>query len=232
MVRKDATAPTGTTITQPASGTVTTSNAPPISGTAEPGATVTVFVNGNAVGTTVANSNGMWTFTPPTPLADGPYVVTAAARDQAGNEGPTSEGRTFTIDSLAPTAPVIITPAGNAAVDVDRTMEISGVAEAGSSVTVYVDGRAVGTTTADEAGRFSVKVDPGTIGQGPHVVEADARDAAGNTSPKSAPVQFSIRAVDARFAGQGVIGCSATGGLELLGVLALLGLRRRREVRS
>ena len=45
------------------------------------------------------------------------------------------------------------------------------------------------------------------------------------------PVQFSIRAVDARFAGQGVIGCSAAGGVELFAVLALLGLLRRREVR-
>ena len=232
VVRKDATAPTGTTVTGPTTGTVTTSNTPPITGNAEPGATVTVFVNGNAVGTTVANANGQWTFTPPTPLADGVYMVTASARDQAGNEGPQSMGPTFTVDSEAPTAPVIITPAGNAAIDVDRMMEVSGVAEAGSTVTVYIDGRAVGTTTADSSGRFSVMVDPGTIGQGPHVAEADARDAAGNTSPKSAPVQFSIRAVDARFVGQGVIGCSSAGGLEMLGVLALLGLRRRREVRS
>ena len=89
----------------------------------------------------------------------------------------------------------------------------------------------MGTATADENGRFSFQADPAILGQGPHTVEADARDAAGNTSPKSAPVQFSIRAVDARFAGQGVIGCTAGG--EWLGVIAVLGLlRRRREVRS
>lgn len=226
-VRKDATAPTGTVITAPVTGTVTTNNTPPITGTAEPGSTVTVYVNGNVVGTAVANSSGVWTFSPPTPLADGAYVVSAAARDQAGNEGPQTTGPTFTIDSLAPMAPVIVTPAGNAQVDVDRMMDVTGVAEAGSTVTVYIDGREVGTATADEAGRFTVTVDPARLGQGPHTVEAEARDAAGNTSPKSAPVQFSIRAVDARFAGQGVIGCSATGGLELMAVLALLGLRRR-----
>lgn len=232
VVHKDATAPSNTQVTAPTPGSVTTSNTPPITGTAEPGATVTVYVNGNPVGTAVANSSGVWTFTPPTPIADGTYQVTASARDQAGNEGPHSDGPTFTIDSLAPTAPVLITPAGNSSVDVDRTMDVTGVAEAFSTVTVYIDGRAVGTTTADENGRFSVEVDPGTIGQGPHVLEADARDAAGNTSPKSAAVQFSVRAVDARFAGQGVIGCSAAGGLELLGLLAWLGLRRRREVAS
>ena len=232
VVRKDATAPAGTVITTPTAGTVTTDNTPPLSGAAEPGATVTVFVNGNVVGTTVANMNGLWTFTPPTPLADGTYVVSVSARDQAGNESPVVSGPTFTVDSIAPTAPVIITPEGNALVDVDRKLEVTGVAEAGSTLTVYIDGRAVGTTTADERGRFSLFVDPAKLGQGPHVVEADARDAAGNTGPKSAPVQFSVRAVDARFAGQGVIGCSAVGGLELMGALGLLGLLRRREVRS
>jgi hypothetical protein len=229
VVRKDATAPSGTAVTTPTSGTVTTDNTPQISGSAEPGATVTVFVNGNVVGTAVANSSGVWTFIPPTPMADGSYLVTVSAKDQAGNEGALVMGPSFTIDSIAPAAPVIITPAGNAEIDVDRMMEITGGgAEPGASVTVYIDGRAVGMATADSTGHFSVRVDPATIGQGPHTVEADDRDAAGNTSPRSAQVQFSIRAVDARFAGQGVIGCSATGGLEFLAMLALFGLRRRR----
>lgn len=231
VVHKDATPPSGTAITGPATGTVTTNNTPPISGTTEPGATVTVFVNGKVVGTTVANASGAWTFTPPTPIADGVFVVSVSAADASGNESPVVTGPTFTIDSIAPPAPVIITPAGSAQIDVDRPLEITGGAEAGSTVTIYIDGRAVGTATADENGRFSFQVDPATLGQGPHTVEADARDAAGNTSPKSAPVQFSIRAVDARFAGQGVIGCTAGG--EWLGVIAVLGLlRRRREVRS
>jgi hypothetical protein len=64
-----------------------------------------------------------------------------------------------------------------------------------------------------------------------HVLEADARDAAGNTSDKSPPVQITVRNVDKRFAGQGLIGCSTTGGLEWLALVALLRLRRR-EVRS
>jgi hypothetical protein len=232
VVRKDATPPAGTSISGPVMGTVTTNNTPPISGSAEPGATVTIFVNGNEVGTAVANGMGVWTFTPPTPIADGTYVVSVSASDQAGNEGAVVTGPTFTIDSIAPTAPVIITPAGNSQVDIDRMLNITGVAEAGSTVIVSIDGREVGRSIADENGRFSVMVDPATLGQGPHVAEADARDAAGNTSPKSAPVNFSIRAVDARFAGQGLIGCSTAGGLELLGVLGLLVLRRRRGVVS
>jgi hypothetical protein len=95
-------------------------------------------------------------------------------------------------------------------------------------VTVFIDGRPVGMTTADEGGHFSVEIDPSKLGQGPHVAEAEARDAAGNTSPKSAPVDFSIKAVDARFAGQGLIGCSSAGGLEVFALLAMLAFARRR----
>jgi hypothetical protein len=227
-VRKDATAPMNTTITGPTTGTVTTNNTPPISGTAEPGATVTIYVNGNLVGTAVANSQGVWTFTPPTPIADGTFVVSVSAKDPSGNESAVVTGPTFTIDSIAPTAPVIVTPTANTQLDVDRPASVTGVAEPGSTVTVFIDGRPVGMTTADEAGHFSVEIDPSKLGQGPHVAEAEARDPAGNTSPKSAPVDFSIKAVDARFAGQGLIGCSSAGGLEVFALLAMLAFARKR----
>jgi hypothetical protein len=225
-VRKDATAPTGPVITEPTSGHVTTTNTPPISGTAEPGATVTVYVNNNPVGTAVANAMGVWTFTPPTPLADGTYVVTASARDAAGNTGPQGMVVSFSIDSIAPTAPTIVAPANDASVDDDRPLEVSGIAEPNSTVTLYVDGMPKGTTQADASGRFSFTVDPASLGDGPHVLEADARDAAGNTGPKSAATRLTVRKVDERFAGQGLISCNAGGAA--WAALGLLLLRRRR----
>ncbi|MBL8914430.1 MAG: hypothetical protein JNM17_27235, partial [Archangium sp.] len=228
VVRKDATAPTGPTITDPTSGEVTTSNTPPITGTAEPGATVTIYVNNNPVGTTTANSMVEWSVTPPTPLADGSYVVTASARDSSGNSGPQGMGVAFSIDSRAPNAPNIITPAGESTHDDDRPLDVTGFAEPGSTVTIYIDGKAVGTTTADVAGRFTFSLDPHTLGTGAFVVEADARDAAGNVSPKSAPTRFNLRTVDERFGGAGIIGCNAFGVSGVWIALALL-LRRRRQ---
>ncbi len=230
-VKKDATAPTGTQVTDPKAGFVFTSNTPTFSGLAEPGSTVTVFVNGNPVGTTTADAAGTWTFTPQTPIADGQYVVSASARDAAGNEGGVSMAVPFGIDSVAPPAPVLISPVTAATLDADRPAEVTGVAEPNSAVSVYVDGVLVGTTTADANGRFALPFDPAALGTGDHVVEAEARDAAGNVSPRSVGVRFTVRAVDERFAGQGLIGCSAAGGLEWLGALALLALARRREVR-
>lgn len=231
VVRKDATAPAPPIIVAPLTGAVTTTNTPAITGTAEPGAIVTVYVNGNQVGTAVANAMGDWSFTPPTPLADGTYVVVASARDASGNESARGTGPTFTVDSMAPAAPVITAPENNASVDDDRPLTITGVAERLSTVTLYVDGKAVGTATADESGRFSYELDPSALGDGAHTLVADARDAAGNTSPRSAPVNVTVRKVDARFAGQGVIGCTTAGG-ELIALLALAGLLRRRDGRK
>lgn len=231
-VRKDATAPLGTAITQPMAGAVTTSNTPSISGTGEPGVTVTIFVNGNPVGTALVGSNGTWNFTPGTPIADGTYVLTASAKDSSGNEGPKTGDISFTIDSVAPMAPTLISPAGNATADTDRPLDVTGIAEPGAIVTVYIDDHLAGTAVADELGHFSLRLDPATLGEGIHVVEAQAKDAAGNTSPRSASVHFTVRAVEERFGGQGLVSCSATGNVPLLLGLALLGLIRRREVRS
>ncbi|MGK4624031.1 Ig-like domain-containing protein, partial [Raoultella ornithinolytica] len=63
----------------------TTNDATPtLSGTAEPNATVTLRVDGVAIGTTVANGLGVWIFTPDTPIAEGPHTLTAVATDAAG----------------------------------------------------------------------------------------------------------------------------------------------------
>lgn len=228
VVRKDATAPTGPVITDPTAGEVTTSNTPPITGTAEAGATVTIYVNNNPVGSTTANSMGEWTFTPPTPLADGAYVVTASARDASGNAGPQGAGVAFSIDSTAPTAPNLITPAAESTLDDDRPLEVTGFAEPNSTVTIYIDGKAVGTTRADPTGRFTFTMDPHSLGTGPFEVEADARDAAGNVGPKSPRTRFNLRTVDERFGGAGIIGCTAAPGVWVLGALWLV-LRRRRS---
>ncbi len=231
-VSKDATPPGAPGINTPTPNTVSTNNNPTISGMAEPGSTVSVYLNGNLVGTTVANAQGLWTFNNPTALADGTYEVTASATDAAGNVGMRGTGPRFTVDSQPPPAPAIVTPVEGSGVDEDRPLVITGIAEPLSTVTIFIDGREVGTATADQDGRFSLPVSPSAIGTGPHTVEANARDAAGNTGPKSAPTHFSVNQVDARFAGAGIIGCSSAGGLEVLGLGLLLLLRRRREVRS
>lgn len=230
-VDKDASPPLAPVIITPANGTITTNNHPPISGTAEAGSTVSIYFDGNLAGTAVANGMGQWTFSTPTALADGTYEVTAQATDAGGNTGMRSAGSRFTVDSQPPPAPAIVLPTEGSGVDEDKPLIITGVAEPLSTVTIFIDGREVGTTTADLDGRFTLPVSPAALGTGQHTVEAQAKDAAGNVGPKSAPTRFTINQVDERFGGRGLIGCSSAGGLELLALSALLLARRRREVR-
>ncbi|MEK0335796.1 Ig-like domain-containing protein, partial [Pseudomonas sp. 5FOS] len=81
----------------PATPVVEPSNGTEISGTAEPGSTVTLTDgSGNPIGQTTADGSGNWAFTPATPLANG-TVINAVAQDPAGNtSGPTS----VTVDAV------------------------------------------------------------------------------------------------------------------------------------
>src|SRR5205085_1662212 len=85
------------------SGSSSTST-PTVTGTAEPGSTVTVSGGGTALGTTPADSNSAWSFTTP-PLADGTHDLTFTATDAAGNTSPPAGPRVFTVDTQAPAAP-------------------------------------------------------------------------------------------------------------------------------
>ncbi|MDF5919196.1 Ig-like domain-containing protein [Pseudomonas aeruginosa] len=58
----------------PSAPVVEPSNGSELSGTAEPGSSVTLTDgNGNPIGQTTADANGNWSFTPSTPLPDGPW---------------------------------------------------------------------------------------------------------------------------------------------------------------
>ncbi|HBP5692543.1 TPA: BapA prefix-like domain-containing protein, partial [Pseudomonas aeruginosa] len=153
----------------PATPTVDPSNGTTLSGTAEPGATVTLTDgNGNPIGQVTADGSGNWSFTPGTPLANG-TVVNATATDASGN---TSAGSSVTVDSVAPATPVINPSNGTT---------LSGTAEPGSSVTLTDgNGNPIGQVTADGSGNWSFT--PSTPLADGTVVNATATDPAGNTS--------------------------------------------------
>lgn len=74
----------GNAATPVANGGLTNDARPTLTGTAEAGATVTIYDNGVQIGTAVA-TGGAWSFTPSTPLADGPHNLTFSATDAVGN---------------------------------------------------------------------------------------------------------------------------------------------------
>ncbi|HCF3852522.1 TPA: Ig-like domain-containing protein [Pseudomonas aeruginosa] len=152
----------------PATPVVNPSNGSTLSGTAEPGATVTLTDgNGNPIGQVTADGSGNWSFTPTTPLPNG-TVVNATATDASGN---TSAGSSVTVDSVAPATPVVNPSNGTT---------LSGTAEPGSSVTLTDgNGNPIGQVTADGSGNWSFT--PSTPLANGTVVNATATDPAGNT---------------------------------------------------
>ncbi|WP_256937299.1 Ig-like domain-containing protein, partial [Enterobacter chuandaensis] len=65
---------------------LTNDRAPTLNGTGEPGSTITISNGSDVIGTVEVPSSGLWSFTPPSPLVDGTYVLTATATDAAGNQ--------------------------------------------------------------------------------------------------------------------------------------------------
>jgi len=152
-----------------------------VSGTSTelPGSTITVYVNGVSVGTTVVQSNGTWTLTGIAPLVDG-NVITAIV----------------TVGSLVsgPSGPVVV--AANAA-DVTPppsvtdpiaalATSVSGTGIPGATVNVYVDGVFVGTAVVGGGGGWTLSgLSPLQPGQ---LVAATQNLAPGGTSTSSSPV--------------------------------------------
>ncbi|MCP3102812.1 Ig-like domain-containing protein [Myxococcus sp. K15C18031901] len=176
----DTTAPDAPEIVAPAQGVTVPTQRPAISGTAQPGTVVTVTVDGTVLGTAPVSPTGEWTFTPAVDLAQGPHSVTATATDAAGNVSVPSAPTQFTVDTVAPDAPVITAPADGTTIATAQPV-FTGTAEPLAQVTVEVDGDVVGTVTADLDGHWSLP-SPAALAEGPHTVEATATDTAGNTS--------------------------------------------------
>jgi hypothetical protein len=142
-----------------------------LSGTAEAGATVTIYAsNGTTVlATTTADGSGNWSIT--NPLSDG-QTGSITVTDSAGNIS--SSTSISAVDATAPTAPTIGTSNGST---------LSGTAEAGATVTIYAsNGTVLATTTADGSGNWSI-TNPLTDGQTGSVTVTDT---AGNTGSPTA----------------------------------------------
>ena len=165
----DNTAPSAPVVTSQTTNDTT----PTVAGTAEAGSSVSVVINGVTY-TTTANGSGAWSVDVTTALTSGTYTVSATATDAAGNTSTAGTGN-LVVDTTAPSAPVVTSQTTN-----DTTPTVAGTAEAGSSVSVVINGVTY-TTTANGSGAWSVDVTT-ALTSGTYTVSATATDAAGNTS--------------------------------------------------
>ncbi len=175
---------------------ITNNNMPSLSGTAEPGASVSIDLNGD-IFQTQADDDGNWTLDVDKSLADGEYTPTITVTDAAGNVTE-SEGVAFTIDTEAPDSSSVT---GGLTADNDTGLDsedgitannaptVTGTADALALIHVDVGGNTF-ETQADEDGNWSVQLD--ALDDGTYTPIITVTDAAGNESAAIHGTAFTI----------------------------------------
>ncbi|MFV0544251.1 MAG: Ig-like domain-containing protein, partial [Marinicella pacifica] len=182
----DATAPGAPGVNAPTNGQ-------PITGTGEPGATVTVVTDNGDSCTAVVDGNGDWYCDLGPGVVDGDNI-TVTQEDEAGNVSPPTVINGG-IDTQAPT--IIITAPVTGDLTNDNTPTVSGTSEAGADISVTIGGVEVCTAVADNNGDWSCDVSP-AVADGSVQIDVTATDAANNTSnPESVSINVDTTAPDA-----------------------------------
>lgn len=171
-------APAAPVLTSPANGSTLNTATPTVTGVTASGTTVEVFIDGTLSGNATV-SGGNFAYTVASALGQGSHTVYAVA-SASGVASPASNTNAFTIDTVAPAAPVITAPA-NGATLANRRPAITGTAESNASLAIRINGAAAGTTSATAGGTYSY-TPAADLPLGPNTVSVTATDAAGNAS--------------------------------------------------
>lgn len=171
-----------------------------VAGRALPGAKVEIKANGVVVGTATADDHGEWVVVLAEPLKPGNIEITLSATNPDGSV----KSSTQTVAVSVPEQPdrpalVVMSEPGKASrvlqgpgvpsdagnlvlesVDYDENgnLIISGKADPGAAIRVYVGGKVVGDVTADAAGHWELRP-TAVIAPGQYALRIDQLDAAG-----------------------------------------------------
>ncbi len=165
----------------------------PITGTAEPGATVIIRdEDGTELGRGTADEDGDFEIVLDEPLTEGDHTLEVIAEDTVGNVSDPTE-TTVDIDTEAPDKPIVTSPADLA----DGTGPITGTTEPGATVIIRDEnGTELGRGTANDDGDFEIVLDE-PLTEGDHKLEVVAEDKVGNVSdPTETTVDIDTEAPD------------------------------------
>ncbi|MEB2652529.1 Ig-like domain-containing protein [Pseudomonas siliginis] len=150
-----------------------------LSGTGEPGATVTVKDSaGNTLGTAIVDGSGAFTVPLNSPQIEGQQLQ--VSQSDGVNVSPNTP--LTAADTTAPLAPDNVVLANNG-------VTLTGTGQAGSTVTVSAaDGTVLGTTVVASDGSFSLNLSPAQLdGQVLSVIQTDASALPSPATPVTAP---------------------------------------------
>lgn len=171
---------------------ITSDQRPLISGTAEANSSITLNIDGtDFIGITSADTAGKWSCVPSAALTEGKHVISAKAIDLSNNISEASLGVTLTIDTTAPSPPIVLTPLNNSSTN-NKTQTINGTSEANIKINVNIDGIEIGDATkTDVYGNWSYTPTI-ALNEGTHKINIRAKDAANNLSLYSNTITFTV----------------------------------------
>jgi hypothetical protein len=210
LIDVDTVAPDAPVITGPTDnngdGSLDTNDQPPtVSGTGDPGDTITIPDPDNPAGPplceTVVDPEGNWVCTLPPDFPEGNHDLEVVETDPAGNQD--KGDITIDVDHTPPAPPVITGPTdpdGNVGGDInDSTPDFSGEGEPGDTITITdpADPTWPGCSTTvkpDGTGECTPTV---PLPDGPHDVNVNEKDHAGNESDSKVDVNVDTEAPSA-----------------------------------
>lgn len=186
-----------------------------LTGTADPGDTITLYVDGSkysyiVAGTTVgtqatADASGKWSIHMNflvTQLNRGIHAFSVTATNAAGVVSAASNTLTIYDAIYRVGTPTITAPANIANGYINASgytghQLLSGVAYGGTLLSIYDNGNLIGTTTLDGSTGYHWSFDLGALAQGAHRITAVASDAANNISNASRAIRFTVDTINA-----------------------------------
>jgi hypothetical protein len=146
-----------------------------------------IFIDGEEVGSAIADEDKL--FSLDIDLNEGANIISAQAMDAAGNKGMFSREVTVHLDTVVPDAPTL-----DPLPEITREINllVTGVAEGGSTVTLFVDDMEVTSAESIMYVGFSAHV---TLTEGLNAICAQATDRATNVGPKCTEVEVILDTV-------------------------------------
>ncbi len=156
-----------------------------LAGRAQAGAAVRLFANGKEIATATANKRGEWTMVVETPLEAGNQELTLKAHVKGGDAVASEQKVVVAVPARHDALPLVVLDQPGAAsrilqgpglepdegalalssVDYDRQggIILSGQAEPGTALRIYLDNEELGTATTGKDGRWTLKVEKSVL---------------------------------------------------------------------
>lgn len=204
--------PAAPVVLSPANGATIGTTTPTYTGVSGPSLTISVTVDGSAIGTTNSDAAGNWSFIQPTSLATGSHTFSALATNADGISGPASATNTFTIATPPVASSFTASPVAYNTGSAGATT-ISVAAYATNSPTAY----AVGSPTTAQGGSVSINsaglasYTPPAGFRGNDSFTFTASNAGGTSSPALVTVPVSNPVLVTSLAGSGTRGTALSG---------------------